>query len=146
MNTQTQIEIRKPAREIFEAFVDPVKIGNFWFSSSSSRWEQGQQITLRYDEYDAEGVIHILSIEENQKIVYEWGREEGEPHRRVTITFHEREPDKTIVEVTEEGFDPNDPDLIDKLVDNKGGWVYALTCLKGYLELGSNQLRAALVR
>lgn len=144
MNTQTKIEIRKPAMEIFDAFVDPVKIGNFWFSSSSERWEEGKRITLRYDEYDAEGVIQILSIIENNKIVYEWGREEGEPHT-VTITFNETQPDVTVVEVIEEGFKEDDPDLIDKLVDNKGGWVYALTCLKGYMELGANQLRGALV-
>jgi hypothetical protein len=31
------------------------------------------------------------------------------------------------------------------LLDNKGGWVYMLTCLKGYLEFGINKLRAAIV-
>jgi uncharacterized protein YndB with AHSA1/START domain len=145
MNTQTKMEIRKPAKEIFEAFVDPLKIGNFWFSSSSERWGKGKSIKLRYDEYDAEGEIHILEMIEYNKIVYEWGKEEGEP-RFVTIAFHESSPDKTVVEVTEEGFDRNDPDLIPKLLDNKGGWVYTLTCLKGYLEFGANRLRAALQR
>lgn len=144
MNTHTKIEIRKPAKDIFEAFVDPVNIGNFWFTSSSERWAEGKKITLRYEEYDAEGVIHILSVIDHRKIVYEWGREEGEPHL-VTITFQENRPGVTVVEVTEEGFDPNDPDLIPKLLDNKGGWVYALTCLKGYLEFGVNRLRGALL-
>jgi len=37
MYNQTKIEIHKPAAVIFEAFVDPVLIGNFWFSSSSER-------------------------------------------------------------------------------------------------------------
>ena len=82
---------------------------------------------------------------DRQKIVYEWGREEGEPHR-VTITFNEINPGSTVVEVTEDGFVDQDPDLIPKLVDNKEGWVYALTCLKGYLEFGVNGLRAALVK
>jgi hypothetical protein len=50
------------------------------------------------------------------------------------------------VEVNEEGFDEHDGDLIPKLVGNKEGWVYALTCLKGYLEYGITQLRAALVK
>lgn len=143
MHTYTKMEIRKPAKDIFEAFVDPQQIGNFWFSSSSDRWEEGKTITLRYDEYDAEGDILVVSVMENSKIVYEWGREDGEPHT-VTIAFHEVDPETTVVEVKEEGFVPDDPDLIDKLVDNKGGWVYALTCLKGYLEYGANRLRAAL--
>jgi uncharacterized protein YndB with AHSA1/START domain len=145
MKTETKVEIRKPAAEIFEAFVDPVKIGNFWFSSSSERWEEGKTITLRYDEYDAEGQIQILNIVDNKQIVYEWGREEGEPHQ-VTISFHEQDSSTTVVEVTEDGFVDDDPELIAKLVDNKEGWVYALTCLKGYMEFGVNQLRAALVK
>jgi uncharacterized protein YndB with AHSA1/START domain len=145
MINQTKIEIRKPRAEIFEAFVDPEKIGNFWFSSSSSRWEEGQTITIRYEEYDAEGDIHILKVIDHEKIEYEWGREEGEPHL-VTITLHEKDPETTIVEVTEDGFDDHDPELTEKLVDNKEGWVYALTCLKGYMEFGVNGLRAALVK
>jgi len=145
MNNQTKIEIHKPAADIFEAFVDPVKIGNFWFSSSSERWAEGKTITLRYDEYDAEGDIHVLEVIDHQKIVYEWGQEEGEPHR-VTITLNETRPDSTVVEVVEDGFNEQDPELIAKLVDNKEGWVFALTCLKAYLEFGVNRLRGALVK
>lgn len=145
MNTQTKIEIRKPAADIFEAFIDPIRIGSFWFSSSSERWEEGKTITLRYEEYDAQGDIHVLNMIDHQKIVYEWGREEGEPHL-VTITFNEKNPAITVVEVTEDGFDDNDPELIPKLMDNKEGWVYVLTCLKGYLEFGVNRLRGALVK
>lgn len=145
MLTQTKMEIGKPAVDVFEAFVDPVAIGNFWFSSSSARWEAGKTITLRYDEYDAEGDILVREIIDGRKIVYEWGGEEGEPHV-VTISFHEENPGTTVVEVVEEGFDDDDPDLMAKLVDNKEGWVYALTCLKAYLEFGVNRLRGALVK
>lgn len=145
MNNQTKIAVHKPAAEVFEAFVDPVKIGNFWFSSSSERWAAGKTITLRYDEYDAEGDIFVREVIDNQKIVYEWGQEEGEPHT-VTITFQESEPGSTVVEVVEDGFRDDDPELIAKLIDNKEGWVYALTCLKAYVEFGVNDLRSALVK
>jgi uncharacterized protein YndB with AHSA1/START domain len=143
MNNITKIQILKPANEVFEAFVDPAKIGNFWFSSSSERWEQGKTITLRYDEYGAQGDIKIMEIEENKKIVFQWGAD-GEGHV-VTITLKALDNSSTIVEVNEEGFHEND-DLIAHLLDNKEGWVYMLTCLKGYLEFGVNQLRAALVK
>jgi Transcriptional regulator C-terminal region len=53
MNNLTKMTILKPTNEVFEAFVDPEKIGNFWFSSSSERWEAAKTITLRYDEYNA---------------------------------------------------------------------------------------------
>ena len=136
------MKILKPAYEVFEAFVDPSKIGNFWFSSSSEKWEQGKTITLKYDEYDAQGDIEVLEVEINKKIVFQWGRR---GRHIVTITLEELDNSSTIIEITEEGFKENDDDFINQLIDNKEGWVYMLTCLKGYLEYGDN-LRAALVK
>ncbi|MGE8203911.1 SRPBCC family protein [Heyndrickxia sp. NPDC080065] len=143
MNNLTKMKILKPVNEIFEAFVDPTKIGNFWFSTSSDRWEQGKTITLRYDEYDAVGDIKIMEIELNKKIVFQWGAN-GEGHR-VSITLNELGNSESIIEIIEEGFNENDDNLISQILDNKEGWVYMLTCLKGYLEYGVN-LRAALVK
>jgi uncharacterized protein YndB with AHSA1/START domain len=31
MNNLTKMKINKPAHDVFEAFADPAKIGNFWF-------------------------------------------------------------------------------------------------------------------
>ncbi|MBW5447573.1 hypothetical protein GE107_16065 [Cohnella sp. CFH 77786] len=146
MNNLTKMKIMKPANEVFEAVVDPEKIGNFWFTSSSARWEQGKTITLRYDEYDAQGDIQVLEIEDNRKIVYRWGYEDGGEGNVVTITLNESENGGTIVEVNEEGFDDNDEELLNQMIGNKEGWVYMLTCLKGYLEFGVSGLRAALVK
>jgi uncharacterized protein YndB with AHSA1/START domain len=135
----TKMKILKPAHDVFEAFVDPGKIGNFWFSSSSERWEQGKTITLRYDEFNAEGQIQIVEIEKDKKIVFNWGN-------TVTISLQETEPKTTIVEIIEEGFDENDPQLIEKLLDNKEGWVFMLTNLKAYLENGIRTLRTGLMK
>jgi uncharacterized protein YndB with AHSA1/START domain len=139
MNNITKMKIQKPAHEIFEAFVDPEKIGGFWFSSSSERWVEGKTVTLRYEEYDAQGDIHIVEIQEEKKIVFEWAG-----NHKVTISFTE-ETGSTIVGVKEEGFDKDNEHVINELVDNKEGWVYMLTCLKGYMEFGVN-LRASLVK
>jgi uncharacterized protein YndB with AHSA1/START domain len=141
MKNITKLKIEKPAKEIFEAIVDPIKIGNFWFSSSSERWEQGKTVTIRYDEYNAEGQIEILEMETNKKIVFH-----DFDNHTVTITLEERSPSSTIMEVIEDGFNEKDSELIEKLIDNKEGWVYALTCLKAYLEFGVTGLRAALVK
>lgn len=144
MNNLTKMKIFKPANEVFEALVDPSIIGNFWFSSSSERWEPGKTITLRYDEYEAQGDIIIMEIEENKKIVFQWGNDGT--GNVVTITLKQSDHASTVIEVNEEGFKENDEQLISKLVDNKEGWVYMLTCLKGYLEFGIHQLRAGLVK
>ncbi|OAB41596.1 hypothetical protein PMSD_00325 [Paenibacillus macquariensis subsp. defensor] len=144
MNNLTKFKILKPASEVFEAFVDPLRIGGFWFSSSSERWEQGKTVTLKYDEYNAEVDIKVTEIEVNEKIVFMWGASEEE--HMVTISLKEQDDMSTIIEVNEEGFKENDDELIHKLIDNKEGWVYMLTCLKGYLEFGVRNLRAGLVK
>lgn len=144
MNNVTKFIILKPANEVFEAFVDPSGIGNFWFSSSSERWEQGKAITLKYEEYNAEVLIKVLEIQANEKIVFSWG--EAEDAQIVTISLEEFENRSTIVEIIEEGFMEDDPQLIEKLIDNKEGWVYVLSCLKAYMEFGVTKLRAGIVK
>jgi uncharacterized protein YndB with AHSA1/START domain len=143
MYNLTKFKIIKPANEVFEAFVNPSKIKNFWFSSSS-RWEQGQTVTLRYEEYDAQVDIEVIEVEVNKKIVFRWGTD-GEGNC-VTISLEELDQSSTIIEVIEEGFSEDDDELIAQLIDNKEGWVYMLTCLKGYLEFGIHNLRAAIVK
>jgi uncharacterized protein YndB with AHSA1/START domain len=142
MNNLTKMLIAKPAHEVFEAFVDPDQIGNFWFSSSSERWASGKTIKLRYDEYNADGEIKVKEIVKDKKITFEW--DYGNVVHLVTITFTLRDEMNTLVEVNEEGF-ADDKEFIPLLVGNKEGWVYTLTCLKGYLEHGITTLRAALV-
>lgn len=143
MNNVTKMKIRKPAHEVFEAFVDPAKIGNFWFSSSSARWEPGKTIKLRYEEYNAEGEINVTEIIDNRKIVFEW--DYGGKIHSVTVSLTEPEAGSTIVEIVEGGFEESGEDGVALLVGNKEGWVYMLTCLKGYLEHGIATLRASLV-
>ncbi|WML24828.1 SRPBCC family protein [Neobacillus sp. OS1-33] len=143
MYNLTKLIIEKPANVVFEAFADPAHIKNFWFTSSA-RWEQGTTVTLRYDEYDAQTDIEILEVETDKKIVFRWG-EAGEAGNIVTISLNEMDSSRTIIEVREEGFREDDDELMNILLDNKGGWVYMLTCLKGYLEFGINKLRAAIV-
>lgn len=143
MYNLTKFKIVKPANEVFEAFVDPSKILNFWFSSSS-RWEQGQSVTLRYEEYDAQVDIEVIEVEVNKKIVFRWGTDGA--GNKVTISLEEWDQSSTIIEVTEEGFREDDDELVAHLLDNKEGWVYMLTCLKGYLEFGINHLKGAIVK
>jgi len=146
MNTQitTKMNIHKPVNEVFDALVDPIKIGNYWFSSSSERWEQGKSIILRYDEYGAEGMMNVLEVEENHKIVFSWGGESDE-ETVVTITLNELDQSSTHIEVNETGFKEDDPEIVNKMLGQKEGWVYMLTCLKGYLENGASNLRASLI-
>lgn len=141
MNTDitTKMKINRPASEVFEAIVDPEKMGGYWFSSGTSRVEQDKTITWKYEEYGAEGDIHVMTVEENKEIVFNWGE------TTVTMTFHEVDGG-TILEVTESGMKADDPHIVAKMLDQKEGWVYMLTCMKGYVENGITTLRASLVK
>lgn len=145
MDTQviTKFKILKPANEVFEAIVDPKKMSNYWFSSGTERLEQGKTITWRYDEYNAEVVIRVLEIEESKKIVFSWGGYDEETV--VTITLSELDYTSTMIEVNESGLKENDSEIVNKMIGQKEGWVYVLTCLKGYLENGISNLRASLI-
>ncbi|MDW4411312.1 SRPBCC domain-containing protein [Staphylococcus saprophyticus] len=134
MDIITKMQVDVPRETVFEAFVDPEKIGGFWFSSSSERWEQGKTITLRYEEYDAELNINIERVEDNQLIAFTWGA------HPVTIQFEESEAG-TVVTTTEKDFDTQD---VKQLLGQKEGWVYMLSCLKVYLEYGVT-IRAAIL-
>ncbi|MCJ8014554.1 SRPBCC family protein [Paenibacillus sp. KQZ6P-2] len=145
MDTQvtTKFKILKPANEVFEAIVDPEKMSNYWFSSGTGRVEQGKTITWRYDEYSAEVVINVLEVEENKKIMFSWGGYGQETI--VTIKLIELDHTSTVIEVNESGLKEDDPEIVNKMMGQKEGWVYVLTCLKGYLENGINNLRASLI-
>ncbi|MCP1223554.1 SRPBCC domain-containing protein [Sebaldella sp. S0638] len=139
---KSKMKILKPVSEVFDAFVNPEKIGNFWFTASSCKWETGKTVTLTYDEYTAEFDIFIVKVLPEKKIVFEWGSDEEK--RTNTILFEILDNSSTIVTTLEEGWQENE-NLTDELLKNKEGWVYMLTCLKAYLENGVNTLRTGLI-
>ena len=130
----TKMQVNVSSDQVFEAFVNPDYIGGFWFSSSSERWEEGKTITLRYEEYRAEIDILIEDMVENEMIQFKWG------DNHVTIQF-DGDDNHTIVTTTEKDIEEND---VARLLGQKEGWVYMLSCLKSYLEYG-NKIRGALL-
>jgi uncharacterized protein YndB with AHSA1/START domain len=145
MNTEitTKMKILKPVIEVFEAIVDPEEMGNYWFSSGTGRVETGKTITWRYNEYNAEGIVHVSEVVENERIIFSWGGEGQETV--VTITLEALDKSSTLIKVIESGLQEDDPETVNKMLGQKEGWVYMLTCMKGYLENGINNLRASLI-
>jgi len=143
MQITSKMKIMRSSHDVFEAIVDPDKMSNYWFSSGSGKLEQGKMVTWTYKEYHADVLVKVLKVEQDKEIVISWG-EEGQ---ETTVSFQliSQNSATTILEVTESGFREDDPDLVHQLLGQKEGWVYMLTCLKAYLENGTNTLRAALI-
>lgn len=137
----TRMNILRTPDAVFESFVDPARIGKFWFSSSSDRWDAGKAVTVVHKEYGAEFDIKIVEAERNRRIVFLW--DEGNDERKVTLEFDRHCNIGTSVTITESGWGA-DPD-VDELLQNKEGWVFMLTCLKAYLENGVGTLRTGLI-
>lgn len=144
IQNKTKFEIAKPAAEVYEAFVNPSKLCNFWFSDSSCRWETGKTATLSFVEYGASGFdIRIIDAKPGEKIEFLWG--EGKSENTVIINLTNTDASHTNVEVIETGWHKDDPELTEKLIGNKEGWVYMLCCLKAYLENGITTLRTGMI-
>jgi len=128
---QAQMLIRKPVKEVFEAFVNPEVTTNFWFTKSTGKLEAGQTVTWEWEMYGAKSVVKVHEIISNQLIKTEW----GDPAVNVDYEFREMEKG-TLVIIKSYGFAQTGEDLLRVVNDNTGGFTTVLDGCKAYLEHG----------
>jgi hypothetical protein len=58
---ETEMLIRKPVADVFEAFIDPDVTTNFWFTKSSGRLEVGHEVTWYWEMYGASTLVLVES-------------------------------------------------------------------------------------
>ena len=127
---ETQMLIRKPAAEVFQAFVDPAITTNFWFTKSSGPLEAGKTIQWEWEMYHVSSTVFVKEIIPNQKIVMEWGN----PVTTVEYEFTSSTDDTTYVVIKNYDFHQTGDDLINIIKDSTGGFTTVLDGLKAYLE------------
>lgn len=59
---KTGMLIRRSAREVFEAFVNPAVTAEFWFTKSSGRLESGKTIRWEWEMYGISEEIKVTPI------------------------------------------------------------------------------------
>src|SRR5215471_15481269 len=69
---KTGMLIRRPAAEVFEAFVNPVITAKFWFSRSSGRLEVGRRVQWDWEMYDISIPVTATVVEPGRRLVVEW--------------------------------------------------------------------------
>ena len=124
--------IRKPAAEVFEAFVDPEITTRFWFTKSSGRLEAGKQITWTWEMYSHSIQVDVKAIEVNKRILIEWGNYGS--MTAVEWIFAPQENDTTYVTITNSGFKGDGDKVVNDALDSKGGFTWVLAGLKALLE------------
>lgn len=129
---KTQMLIRKPVAEVFEAFVDPSMTTKFWFSKSSGRLEPDREVRWDWEMYGVHALVSVKAVEQNRRILIEW----DDPPCPVEWLFTSRADNTTLVSIANWGFHGSDDEIVAQAIDSMGGFTMVLAGLKAELEHG----------
>ncbi|EJL67493.1 SRPBCC family protein [Chryseobacterium populi] len=128
---EAQMLIRKPVKDVFEAFINPEITTKFWFTKSTGKLEEGKTVTWEWEMYGVKSEVKVNRIVPDQMIKTVW----GEPKSNVDYEFKEMEKG-TLVVIKSYGFTRTGEDLLKTVNDNTGGFTTVLDGCKAYLEHG----------
>jgi uncharacterized protein YndB with AHSA1/START domain len=131
---KTEMLIRRPVADVFEAFIDPAVTTNFWFTKSSGRLEVDREVRWDWEMYGASTSVLVKAIEPDKRIVIEWDGYSG----RTTVEwkFTAREDATTYVVITESGWTGDGDNLVEYVAESTQGFTWTLAGLKAFLEHG----------
>lgn len=129
---KTQMLIRKPVAEVFEAFINPAITTRFWFTKSSGKLEQGKNVQWDWEMYGVSAQVNVKIIEANKRILIEWDN----PPCPVEWQFSARADNSTLVVISNWGFSGGDDEIFRQAIDSMGGFTMVLAGLKALLEHG----------
>ncbi|HEX5500941.1 MAG TPA: SRPBCC family protein [Thermomicrobiales bacterium] len=130
---KAELLIRKPAAEVFEAFVDPAITTKFWFTKSSGRLEPGRQVSWDWEMYGVSSTVEALAVEPHERIRVAWPA--GEP-ATVEWRFTPHGDDATFVSITNAGFASDGDEAVKQAIGATEGFTLVLAGLKAWLEHG----------
>ena len=129
---KSEMLIRKPVAEVFEAFINPEITRRFWFTKSTARLEAGKHIVWTWEMYDISIDVEVKEIEVNKRILIGWGNYGA--MTEVEWIFTPYENDKTYVTITNSGFQGDGDKVVRDALDSKGGFTWVLAGLKALME------------
>ncbi|QMV42682.1 SRPBCC family protein [Cohnella cholangitidis] len=126
---KAEMLIRRPAEEVFEAFVDPTITSKFWFTKGSGRLETGRHVRWDWEMYGVWDNVFVEEIEPNKRI-----RIVSSDGTKVEWIFAPRTDNETFVTITNSGFTGNGDEIVHQAIDSMGGYTMVLCGLKALLE------------
>ena len=127
---KAEMLIRKPASDVFEAFVDPAITTKFWFTKSSGRLEPGRNVRWDWEMYGVSAQVVVREVEKDKRILIEW----DDPPTQVEWRFTARPDGTTFVSITNSGFSGTADEVVKQAIDSMGGFSLVLAGLKALLE------------
>ncbi|MFV0278449.1 MAG: SRPBCC family protein [Parahaliea sp.] len=142
--------ISKPVHEVFEAVADPAQL-SCYFTTGGARGRLVEGATVSWDFHDFPGAfpVSVVEVVPNRRIVLEWKASEPDGdapgyNTTVTMAFQATDDNRTLVEITEQGWRET-PSGLRASYGNCMGWSQMLAALKIWLEHGIN-LREGMYR
>lgn len=127
--------IRRPVREVFEAFIDPAVTSNFWFSSGTARLEVGKPVTWTWATYNVSSTALATEIVPDEKLVIDW--DPGTDHAStVEWRFAARGDGATFVTIRNFNFKGDGDAQVQQAIGSTDGFAIVLCGLKAWLEHG----------
>ncbi len=131
---KTGMLIRKPAAEVFEAFVDPAITSKFWFTSGSDRLAPGREVSWEWAMYGFSIPVTARTVDPHERIVIDWPTATGPT--TLELTFSPMGDGTTFVEITNSDFSGTEEDVVAQALDATDGFALVLAGLKAWVEHG----------
>jgi uncharacterized protein YndB with AHSA1/START domain len=123
--------IRRPAADVYEAFVDPAITSKFWFSHGSARLDSGDPVRWEWRMYGFDMPVTVKELVKDERIALDW----NEPPTTVEWTFTPMERG-TFVSIRNSGFSGDAAERMTQAIDSAGGFSFVLAGCKAWLEHG----------
>ena len=148
------MRVAKPIEEVFEAVADPQKLsGYFTTGGAKGRLETGAVVMWAFHEFPGSFPVEVIEVIPNERIVLEWEASDGSDDEgcggegagyqtTVTMDFRSLEDGRTLVTISEEGWQQTD-DGLQASYSNCMGWSQMLCALKMWAEHGINAREGA---
>ena len=126
--SKVEMLIRKPVKEVFEAFIDPSITTKFWFTNSSGRLEAGKRIRWDWEMYRVSADLDVIELEQNNRILIKFDDE-------TTVEWiFTPQAEGTFVTIINTGFKGSPKEIVNQVIDSTGGFTIVLCGLKALLE------------
>lgn len=126
---RTHMLIRRPASQVYGAFIDPDVTSKFWFTRGSGILVRGEKVTWHWDMYGVSVEVDVLELEKDQRILIGWPTP-------VEWVFSPRGKEATFVTITASGFTGTEDEQVAGAIDSMGGFSFVLAGCKAWLEHG----------
>ncbi|HMI01995.1 MAG TPA: SRPBCC family protein [Pedobacter sp.] len=133
-HVEVQMLIRRPASEVFNAFIDPEITKNFWFTKGSGKLEEGKTITWEWEMYNISSQVFVREVLPDRKISVQWDQYQT----TVDFEFRTLGNNATYITITQYGFKTTGDALLAEINGASGGFTTVVDGLKAYMEHGIN--------